>query len=135
MGQVTTTAQINAAQLADALGGNVAITFYGAKESSTAEKTVEVAGKTDQEITTALAGITYDPNYTADLTKVNWRTKLEAEIAWLTNEIATLPADGTTTSGNSVNRIDLIIQHLKRVDRDIVRLMEFVLNHTLDSGA
>jgi hypothetical protein len=133
MGQVITTQQINSAQLADALGGGVALTFYGAREDSTAEKTVEAVGKTDQEISTALASITYDPYYSADLTEIEWRDIIEADLAWLQNEVDTAPGPGTTTSGNAVTRLDAVIQHVKKLDRGLIRVFEFILNNVKDT--
>lgn len=52
--------------------------------------------------------------------------KLSGEIAWLESEIATAPAQGTTTSGNAVARLDALLQHVKRLDRGLVRLAKNV---------
>lgn len=66
---------------------------------------------------------------------VDWRTKIDADIAWLENEVATAPNPGTTTSGNAVARLDALIQHQKRVDRGLIRVLRYIQNGMLDTEA
>ena len=141
MAQVTTTKKFHTKHLFSILGGDEAdLSTNGLALDADGEKVLTVSLKGDgvTPITQAeLEGIvdayTYDPKWEPVGPERDWRTKLEGELAWLRNEVATAPAAGTTTTNNVVARVDAVIQHLKRLDRDLIRVFENILNNVKDS--
>lgn len=88
---------------------------------------------TYDQVAALLAAHVPDPDFGRSITERQWRAKLLSELTWLEGEVATAPASGTTTNGNAVARLDAVIQHIKRLDRDLIRLVRYVMDNVMDA--
>lgn len=141
MPKTATTKELNLTQLTAELGG-IGISTHDTEwedDQGNEVQGVEVEAHseilTKQQLDDAITNHVPDPNWRPPGPEKDWRTKLEQELTWLRDQVATAPAAGTTTSGNVVARVDSLIQYNKRLARDLIRLIEFIRDRNMDAGA
>lgn len=106
--------------------------LYGIAVEADGRLSLDLPEEHEAAVGAVVAAHTGEPSSVQQV-DIDWRDRLQAELAWLENEIATAPAPGTTTNGNAVARLDALIQHQKRIDRDLIRLVRFLRDGMRDT--
>ena len=66
--------------------------------------------------------------------RATWRDKLRAEVAFINDQIATWPTNATNTT-EALQRVNLLLVATKRIARNQARILQFIDDATMDSGA
>ena len=110
---------VNLDQLASELGG------AGLCASVDEVVAAEGAGVTQAQLTQAVGAHVADSEYRRPGPEKDWRTKLQTEIDFLTTQAAGFPANPTAAQTSAA---------IKRLARDLIRILKFIRDDTLDSG-
>lgn len=131
---VQTQKPINLAQLASELGTDQL--FGPAPEvlPTTDPKDIAADGVTQAALQAAIDAHTFDADWRSDPAERDWRVLLASEITFITNQLATWPADATTST-QAIQRVNFLLTATKRLARNQERILEFIRDKVMDSSA
>jgi hypothetical protein len=69
-----------------------------------------------------------------DMAQAGWRDRLRAEVAFIDSQLATWPPNATDTA-SALQRVNFLLSATKRIARNQSRIMQFIDDATMDSGA
>jgi hypothetical protein len=69
-----------------------------------------------------------------DMARAGWRDRLRAEVAFIDDQIATWPTNATTNQ-EALQRVNFLLAATKRIARNQKRILQFIDDATMDSGA
>lgn len=69
-----------------------------------------------------------------DTERLTWRDRLRAEVAFIDSQIATWPEDATNNT-QALQRVNFLLAAAKRTARNQSRILQFIDDATMDSGA
>lgn len=113
--EVETSKEIRPDQLAVECGSDI----------FTSEGRVQAEGITQQQLSEAVSAHVPDPFFAPAGPAKPWLDKVKAEIDFLTEQLASLPASLTNTQRDAA---------LRRLIRNQIRILKFVHNNTKDAG-
>ena len=99
--------------------------LLGVEQTEIEQGTVHVYGNAPANAQAIIDSYVYDPGWRPTISETDWRAKLQAEIDFLTTQASSFPANPTAAQ---------VSVAIKRLARDLIRILKFIRDDVLDSG-
>ena len=121
MGRADVAKAINPSQLLSEIAVQASVRFIGGDSPSA----IECDSLTDAQLAAFVDAHVADSDWRTPGAEKDWRTKLQAEIDFLTTQAVSFPANPNAAQTSAA---------IKRLARDQVRVLKFIRDNTFDSG-